>query len=112
MSHHSQLDIMMLWEVFLICLSIWGIWKVYNDWQARKKFRKQIPLLEEQFIAAADEIDKLFSNDFYFSFRDEILFTTKYSELRKLVPSGFDRLGLTEALTGHIARFASCSVGF
>ena len=96
---------MMLWEVILVCISIAGIWYVYKELQKRKRLREEIAKFTPQFIAAVDEIDKLFSNDFYCSFRDEIQFKTSHTELRKLVPSGFDRLGLPDELTGYITRF-------
>ncbi|HEX3386549.1 MAG TPA: UvrD-helicase domain-containing protein [Mucilaginibacter sp.] len=105
MPHKSRFDIITVIKVILLCLSIAGIWYVYQNWLKRKKLREELPNFRERFKAAIDEIDKLFSFEKYYSFRDETIFIPNYSGLRNLVPTGFERIGLPEDLTKDISRF-------
>ena len=50
-------------------------------------------------------IDGSFSFERYFSFRDEELFFADYRDLRRLVPSYFDRMGLPGRLVSQVSRF-------
>ncbi|HTD98371.1 MAG TPA: UvrD-helicase domain-containing protein [Mucilaginibacter sp.] len=101
----TRFDIVAVLKIVILCISIIGIWYVHRDWLARKKAKQELPQLRERFEAAIKQIDRIFSCETYCSFYEERVFVTGYADLRRLVPSGFDRLGLAEELVSLISRF-------
>lgn len=92
-------------KIIGLCLTIFGIWYVYKDWLKRKKLRQEVPKFKEQFKAAVEDIDRLFSFEKYCSFSIENMFIANYGGLRNVIPTGFDRIGLPQDLVTNMTRF-------
>lgn len=105
-------DLLAILKIVILCVSIVGIWYVYQDWLARRKARLLLPQLKDRFEAALQQIDLLFSFEKYYSFRDEQLLISGHRELRDLVHPNFDQLGLPMDLVETIARFVRTLDGF
>lgn len=107
MSNKSTILIIRIVKIALLVISIVGIYYLWRDWLERKKAKEELPKLKDHFKEAVNEINKLLSNDQYFTYYSERRFVNKYAELRKQVVLGYEKLGLPEEIIDSVKTFVN-----
>ncbi|WP_256011797.1 UvrD-helicase domain-containing protein [Desertivirga xinjiangensis] len=106
MPRKNRNNIPAILKVVIFCISIVGIWFLYEGWLNRKKV-KHLLTLRNRLRDANAAIDKLLNFEKYFSFRDEQSFVETFKDLRKLIAPGFHNLESSDDYISVIKQFVN-----
>jgi len=89
----------------LLLLIIVGVFLLIQKWLRRKPLKLRLLAIRGQVQQANFAFEQLTNFENYFANRDEKLFSNSYQEIRRLVKSGFDKIGLPPSYVEELKLF-------